>query len=504
MNKNLFKALFWAILIFGLLIRVIPTLGNNFYFTVDQGDDAVHIRGMMETGRIPLKGPETGIKGVYTGPGWYYFIYFGYLLFNGHPYGAVFMLVVLNLATTAVLMLYLKKRVSAKIALAVGFLLQFYWYFYDASRYGFNPFPLVSLAIFEILLMTSFLQGDKRKFYWAIVPVGLAFHFEIAAAGALALFYAAVGLWGIVKNNMPWRMVLVSVAVFPVFFIARAISEFKRDFTQAKILLEYLTNKTGVFSGTNFEYMLGKIMERISFGVVPESVVVGVLIFSLVLYLFLKRRREKSKFERDFVVLTLVLIFISWIWFGGNRGWQDWHTVYLPPLIFISLLLMLFSIPKRFGLVILFLVLFFQGKVFAERFFQYSKHIHDPGLLAHELTVVDWIYAKSEHDGFNVYSFLPTGYDYNYQYLFWWYGRSKYKFVPCEYAVYPGDPKLYIRHADRYSKPQLGCTKFRFLIVESGGDENTRSQWLELARKDTDLVEGTNVGPVGVEKRKLF
>ncbi len=110
---------------------------------MDAGNDAVHVRELLERGQFPVLGPVTGLDGIYAGPGWFYFIAIGYWLFGGHPFGAVFMMIMLNLLLTAILMRRINHEVSPLAAIVVGAGLQMSWRFYDASRYGFNPFPLV-------------------------------------------------------------------------------------------------------------------------------------------------------------------------------------------------------------------------------------------------------------------------------------------------------------------------------------------------------------------------
>src|SRR5689334_5830320 len=75
------------ILIFAFVVRIIPLFKNNFYFTMDQGNDAIHAREILVRHKLPLLGPETSIFGLYAGPAWYYFIALGYFLAGGHPAG---------------------------------------------------------------------------------------------------------------------------------------------------------------------------------------------------------------------------------------------------------------------------------------------------------------------------------------------------------------------------------------------------------------------------------
>ena len=126
MKKGYFGLIFFTILIFSLLLRIIPTADNNFYFTMDQGNDAVYAREIFARHQILFLGPMTGLSGLYAGPAWYYFISIGYFLFKGHPFGPVFLLILLNTFLTGMIIWQIAKKVSQPIALAIGALLQIF------------------------------------------------------------------------------------------------------------------------------------------------------------------------------------------------------------------------------------------------------------------------------------------------------------------------------------------------------------------------------------------
>src|SRR3990167_7466678 len=86
-----------GLILFSLLLRIIPILNNNFFFTMDQGRDAVYIREIIERHKLILKGPETSIPGIFAGPGWYYLLAIGYSLSFGHPVGGVLIMIALSL-----------------------------------------------------------------------------------------------------------------------------------------------------------------------------------------------------------------------------------------------------------------------------------------------------------------------------------------------------------------------------------------------------------------------
>ena len=92
MSKNQFLIGVLIILAFGLILRIIPTIGNNFYFTMDIANEATKAREIIFLRLHPLVGQETSIEGFYHGPLWLYFISIGLFIFNFHPFGLLFML----------------------------------------------------------------------------------------------------------------------------------------------------------------------------------------------------------------------------------------------------------------------------------------------------------------------------------------------------------------------------------------------------------------------------
>lgn len=505
MDKK-FVLLASGILVAGLFLRIIPSFNNNFYFTVDQGRDGVYVRELLEHKTILIRGPETTIRGIFTSPGWYYFIAVGYFLFKAHPFGAVFMLIFLNLAVTAFLIWKVRKRVGDWKALILAGALQFYWFFFDTSRYAFNPFPLVALSIVLMVWLVDFITGERKKYYLAIIPVLLAFNFNIAGAVALFVFYTTIGFYGAFAKKLSWKTYLLFILVLPLLGGLSVLKQAWQLYKNVRLLSFTTTDGVGVFDSTNFIYMLGKFGEIVSNASIPQSVLTGIVVFSIGYLAFIKFG-NKNRFVTCFVNLTLVLLVVSYFFFGSNKGWYDWHTVYLPVLLFVSLVLMLVSVPKKIGTPILLLVVYSQLLVFIPRYVQYLKPSNDPGILANQMKVVDWIYSKREDDGFSAYVYTQREFDYTYQYLFWWYGIQKYGFVPCEYTISrkPGFLKhTYVPGEDKYRKPSLGCAQFRFVIVEPEDDQQKVEKWISEQKitENTILIEEAEIVGVKIQKRK--
>lgn len=475
---------------------------------MDQGRDAVYAREIINRQQIILEGPETsGIKGFFTGPLWYYFISIGYFIFRGHPFGAVFMLILLNTVVSGILMWWLAKKISPPLALAVGLSLQFFWPYYDSSRYSFNPFLLVPLAILLILLLTDSLEGKKNSFLLAAIPVGLVFHSEVAGAIVFFFLYFLTGFYLTIRRKISLRTVLFAIILLLGCFLPYLVSEIDTNFSQTSSLFRELNNSQGVLSGTNFRFITQKFLELIKESIIPQNALASLILLAVTTLFFIRSYRKHLSSSRFSLItshlslLVLIFWFLSWLWFGSNKGWQTWHTVYLPPLLFVSIILLLYALPRKIGGFLIPIIFVSQILYFKSQYLFYLRPSKDPSLLRNELAAIDWVYQKSNNRGFYVYNYLPSVLDYPYQYLFWWYGREKYGYLPCEFASYPGSPKLFVPGRQYYENPKKECGNLRFLIIEPDKNAVVQNEWLTNIIQNTSLIEETKTGQISIEMR---
>lgn len=493
MGKKVYWFVFALIVIFSFLLRVVPSLENNFYFTVDQGDDAIWVREILERGRLPLRGPATSIPGIHTGPLWYWLVALGYSLFAGHPFGGLLMVIVLNISLVGILMWVVKKYVGAFPSLALGIFLNIFWWFYDTSRWSFNPFPLVFLAFLELVFLARL---TARNYILALFVVFLAFNFDVAGAFPLLALAGLVGFWAYWRKVFSLRAFTLPFLI-PLLMLLPSSVEFAKVFYHSRFVLGQTGAGLGVFAGTSFLETGGNFLTILSYAVFPYKIFLSLSAFVLYFVLFVKR--ENSVFVRRFVFLGVLLFVLSFLFFGLSKGWRDWHTPFLPSILFVCFLFTVLGLGRRLRFLVLGLIVFVQVGIFYPRYMQYFRPSSDFGLLANKLLVLDWIYQKSEGDGFNAYMYTSTGYDLAWQYLFWWYGRKEYGFVPCEYTIQPGFLKaVYLPSPEFYTKPALGCDKFRFFIIEPGRAGS--DEWLAKYGVGLSEVERGEVGEIEIVK----
>jgi len=530
-NRKVFWPLFALILFFGLVLHLYPSQNYNFYFTIDQGDDAVRAREFFDRGRLLTRGPETGVQGVYSGPGWYYFISIGYKLFDGDPYGALVVMILLNLAVTGVLVWWLARRISPGLGLLVGAALQLFWPFYDSSRWAFSPFPLVASSI-ALMIVLSEWWNTKKNYWWGTIPVVVALNAELAGAVALFIFYGVVGVIGVARGKLEVKQFILSACLLPGLGIALTVKQFAQVYLRTHTIPFVLNANVGTFQGTNFLKMAQVFAQNTTETTIPQIAWLGVLVFLGILGLYWGNKGNRGssgeEYTRAFIVFVFGLFVTSYLFFSSNRGFQDWHDVFLPPLLFVSVVLILFSLWRelkiryyevggfsryyKVGIIgIVGVIGVSQLMLFGDRYSQYLHPSDDPGILINQMKVLDWIYTHADENGFNEYTYVPTVEDDKYQYLFWWYGRKKYGYLPCEYSNAPKSIKyLYIPNSEEYKDPHLGCEYNVFLIIEPFGFTQGRpdwgkgdiSQWYEKATAGTISLEQSKVGEIKVEKRR--
>jgi hypothetical protein len=491
------RSLLVLFVIFYLLFKVTPLFNNNFFFTMDQADDSVHMRNMVSNSVFYLYGPSTGIRGVFTGPLWYYFLLPGYLLFNGHPFGHVFMLLILNLGLSLWLYGEIRKLLNPYKSLLIIFSLQFLWDFYDTSRYSFNPFPAVFLTFLMIFSLVKVILGEKRYIYLAAVATGFCYHFEISYAIPLTLLMFGTGLYLLKNKLLNLGTGVKAFLIFLSFYIFHFIRELQNNFSQIRSLINYLIDKYP--TPKNIPQIIYNILIDIPgktiFPLVP---IIGfVLYLGLTIYFLLKINKKEVKI---FVILSNLLLLINLVWFLFGPEWQTWHVIFLPILLFVGVLLMIFCLSKKVSIVLFVFVMTSQLLVFIPRYIQYFRLSDDPSLLANEIKAVEWVYEKAEGQGFSVYNYLPSVLDYPYQYLFWWHGLRKYGYLPCEYASYPGSPGIFIPNKKKFVEPKK-CGDLHFLIIEPNKkNPQLRENWINDLKQGYELIEESFSGKILIQK----
>lgn len=436
--------------------RIDQMLG--FYF--DQGRDAKVIWDFWHNGRLFLIGPTTGIEGIFRGPWYYWLIAPAYLLGNGNP---VWPSVFLSLITVvAIFFAFLVGReiLDWRAGFLSACIAAFSFQLVQASRWLSNPTPMLLISMLLVYFLFLVVRGRK----WAWVVVGFLLGQAMQFGSAAEIFYfpavALTALWQ--RKNLPSLKLLIIIGgVFILSFIPQIIFDIRWKGVLSNAVYKFL------FDENSFKISFWEVVKMrlpFYFDLFASIVFLGYqkyqILFVLIAFsAFLIHYKELIKNQR-FILLALLFIspLIGMLFFRGNYGnvYGYYFTGYY--LIFVVLFATLLALTLRhwWGWLITLSFLWFFISINGEIVKGYlSSGTDGPNtiVLGNQKQAVDWVYQDAGSVPFNVDVYVPPVIPHAYDYLFLWWGTTRYNKIPATenlsllYTVYEQDPP----HPERLS-----------------------------------------------------
>lgn len=473
------------VFVLSTLIKLFYITGDNFAFTPDQGRDLIDIRRMVVSHIPRLVGPTTSINGVLLGPFYYYFISIPFILFGGNPYAiVVWQIVWFQLA--ALFIWYVLKKKNLVLGNITGILLLLSPIGFYTARYFWNAnvMPIFTIIFFACLLDTLWHKNDLRLIILGLVA-GVSLQIE-AAFGLLFFPFAFLVL--LIKKFSVKDLSRYTLAFF-VTLLPQIFFEFRHGFMMTRTLIAGLSG-TSADLGEKLPFM-ERLFERrdvfltamrqsnhISFEILGP-----ILVLAILLGIFYLVQRKKARPGNDLIFISLgFMIFAAGFYMFFPQHLKNWYVfgLSIPFVILLSGVLTNLYHHSRLGSIFLWLVIFYSlfHTLLAHVPYLYENVLipsSDPSNMATELRAVDWVYQEAGGKPFKVYSYLPSIYDFTYQYLFWWYGTKKYGYQPADIAYLPNVPE-YIQDSDSFwtKKKLFEKDSSTFLIIQGDGDHQDR------------------------------
>ena len=496
-----------SILILGVVYRLFISHNGNFIFNMDNARDMIDVREMVISGNPRLIGPTTSIDGVYFGPLWYYMLAVPFLLSGGNPYASILMEILLW-AIGGYFLLTLVNKYYGKLAL---FSVSLIWiasnFILLGSQYAFNPNPILFLTPVFIFCLLKFIETERLWYSlicWFLA--GLFFHFSVPVGIFMPIVYI-LSLVILKKNLLKKKSQIAGFAVFILTFLPQLIFDLRHNFFMLKNLLAYQSTSHGNVNGS--------LQMRASsiFGSFYDTLLPTFMNFTLftksfigALFVILIMRIESRKKLDSLTIVSLLLVFVPLI--GLIPLKVDILRWYLNETMVASIFLVgfvIYALQKlQFGKWLAYVL---AAALFVFTIQNASNYIQaavkgDPGnsILKNEMAAVDLVYQKAGGKNFKVYTYLPSVYDFPYQYLFWWHGLNKYGYLPEEYAYLPGKPQ-YVTGKDKISGGNHPESSGLVFLIKEPDQINQRHLW-ENSFKDLELIDSTQVGSVEIEIRR--
>ncbi len=485
--KQKFLIICLVILTIGIIFRLALTENGNFLFNMDSARDFVDVREMVELRKLRLTGPSTPIDGLYDGPFWYYFLAVGYIISGGNPYSAVLMQIFLW-AIGGFFLLKLIKNFGIFFTIPIGFTWVASNYIVLANLYSFNPTPVTLLAPMFVYLLVKYLKSGNAIYgilTWILG--GLFFNLEMNFGVFVPLIIlSSIILTGNLKL-LKQKYFYLGIACFILALLPQILFDLKHQFIMSKAVLRHLADNSG--SALNILDRVKTVSLSFYNTFLPtmmNSKYLAWIILGFLVPILIKFMKSAKKDLVVYVSFIFIIIpFLGYLILPVTVN--PWH---LGGEMAVSLILIAFlfkslfegNFPSKIISVTLSIGMIWFAVSNISNFFMddRGKANLDPSLYKNEITAIDYVYKHANGKNFKVYTYLPSIYDYPYQYLFWWYGNKKYGYLPADYAYIPDKPS-YISNKASFSATESSLDKrpnsnLVFLIKEP--DRNyTRSGW---------------------------
>ncbi len=320
-NKNLL--LLTSIVLVGLFLRVYK-LSELMPFIGDQAWYYISARDMIVTGDIPLVGITSSHIWLHQGAYWTYLLALLFKLFNFNPVAPSYFIVLLGVATIALVYKLAREMFDERIALVSSFIFATSPLIVTDARFAYHTSPIPFFT--ALFLLSVFRWINKKAWYFPFVVLLLAilYNLEIATfslSGVVILFL----LFGLVKRKK-WalgiinkKILLCSLIVGLIPLIPFILYDIKNGFPQTIKVVIWIFYRIAVFlgyppindkiSGETWITWSGFITDLIRKLVFYPSTTAALIILGIsFLFLFFSVIRQ---FKDKEVNISYVLIFVS-------------------------------------------------------------------------------------------------------------------------------------------------------------------------------------------------
>ena len=503
--------MFLLIVVAAIILRIYLITRDSVPFAYDMGRDLLWAKDIAFYGIPTLIGPQGSIWGVYFGPFWYYFLSIPLLLTGGHPLSAVY-------ATASVIILagflayILFKPYFPKIyALTLAIVILFSSTLINISTFAFhaNVLPFLSL----LMIYFCFLSVIKNPLFisLALFSTSLMFHADPAPAVVFLLIPPFIFIFfKLYKAKDLLKLTALSFLAFFLPFIPQVIFELRNNFIETRSLISYFAGENPSLSGQLPFFQ--RIMDRSSLfftffkvSFTPNNNFFATLFLILIvfgIYKFLKNTKDKNLlalfkisalgFVLTYLIFTLVITVEI----------KNWYLYGVTILFALLIVFAIYGLRNYRKIVSLFIIIYLVLNTLP--FLRNEKKLKsktDPATLSNQLAAIDSIYNDAKDLSFSVYTFTPSIYDLNYQYLFWWRAVKSKRGLPQDFTYLPDQPS-YVRNKNVYAT-ETKTTNTVYLIIENAPENEfyTSKNWL-INFKDYQIVWQKDInGAIKLEKR---
>jgi len=505
------------ILIIGLALRLLYF--HDLTFGYDQARDALQSISIIKDLDIKIIGPTTDIKGLFHSPLFWYIVSPFYYFSHGDPVIARIPMILINLVNVVFIYFFAKKLFKdEKIALISSLFMTVSFEAIQYARWLSNPPPaLLTTAVFFYGL---WLVLEKKKigfplmvFFWGF---SVAFQFFLVYQILFILFgfgYLAVSSRKTLVDSIKKYYWLYLASLIPFTFYILAQIKFK--FLGIWSLLGFFTKHEQTSSSPLWPKLINFINSLVrnignfttARNILSAEIFLVLLIVFVIYYIIKKKKQAKAAIFLFIWFISPVLIYPLE---KNNSYFLNIGNLY-PLILLVSL--MTVELGKKLGRFKTgFLVLAVGGITFANVFLVVSENkkgevlfsVQNKQTITDAKKVIDSLYSDNKKTDFAINTVTnPLLMNTTWAYLFDWYGRPKYKYMPF-WLGYPLDDFGKEIKFNEGQWNQIGKTLYLIIEPTPGIPEDYIKAYIKYEDTRSKLIETKKIGNYTVEKRLLI
>jgi hypothetical protein len=367
------------------------------------------------------------------------------------------------------------------------------------------------MPIFVILFVAFLLKSIwSTKPIWLIL-LGLLIGFSLQVEAAFGVIFVPFSVIFLLLNRKTVKNLLFLLFSFLLTIVPQILFEFRHSFVMSKTLIAGLTGTSDIL-GKKLLFAQKSIQRgQVYAGAIRETnhiqnnFLLYLFVISLLVLLYLVIKKKVSNLVLQSLFLSLGFLATSFVFYLiFSQNLKSWYTLGLPVffIILTSTFLYQISISSKWGKTLSALVIVLSFYAVSVNYSKYLKTIKmnpsdDPSSLTNQVKAMDYVYKEANGKNFKVYVYLPSVIDYTYQYLFWWYGKKTYGYMPSDLTYLPDQPD-YIEDMKLFHTPQREKSSADpvFMIVEKGENEKLYINWLNsFGRYNLKSATTYNISP---------
>lgn len=499
------KNILLIILLLGLVLRLIYFKGPTTFF-YDQARDAIASMEIWQSDPLKIMGPQSDTAGLFHGPLYWYMISPFYFFTNGNVWAVRFFLILINCLNIILIYDFAKSLFkNKKVALLSSFLFAISFEAIQYARWLSNPGP----ALFTITL--SFWAFNKlvEEKKWALIPflisLGLSIQLQLFLLYQIFVFFI---LWLLIKGiRLPkasLKTYLIAITAFFITLSSYFISEIKFRFQGTKALLSLLKHDSSITITSRLKAYLEGLF-KVTYHNVAGININYAIFFLILLFILSFFLYKKNKVKNQFIILFTWIIspIIVYILRGPNAYYLNIGM--LVPIIILTSYILVNYFDKYKLITLLVICIITGGNLFqiftknkeGEVLFTVQKQM----ILRDELKIIDWVYKESDNKPFKLNTITsPLFLNTTWAYLFSWYGKGKYGYMPYWWGETQVDvPGSKIKFADN------APTNLHYLIIEprASDDRAYINAIISLENTRSKVIKTEKFGYFTVEKREI-